>query len=260
MFEICFTTTLSDPQGALLPCARRLWPALTPRFGAFAAYVTSDTDPAWFEFLESRDVAFQIAAPGTEGVGEQRRQALAVALANAAPRFLLFGDLAQTLRWLDREPDDLDRVVRHLPRWDCLAIGRSDAALQAEPAGIRNADALVNHTLALLTGRPWDLAAGVRGLSRHAARLILDHCDEPTVGTDVAWPLLCEIHGLSVGYCEAHGTASGMAPDGFDLDPTAWAARVRTAAQRLEAMAPFVDYYQSAQPAVPAAMCRAAID
>ena len=250
MFEICLATALSDPEGSLLPGAAEAWPALTTRFGAIAANVTSDTHPSWIDFLDARGVAFQITPPDAEATGEQRRRALEVALSAAAPRYVVSADPVQILHWLREAPADLDRALRHVPRWDCLVIGRSACAYQTEPAGVRETDALVNRALVLLTGRQWDLAAGARGFSRHAARLVAELCDEPTAGSDIAWPLLCEIHGLSLGYLEAEGLrqcSAGQVPRHAgscpDSDPSFWIRQMRFASQKVDAMKPFIDYY-----------------
>jgi len=256
MLEICLATALCDPSGQLLARARALWPELTTRFGAVAVHVTRDTHEGWFELLEHHRIPFEISPADADTVGEHRRRALQVALSGAAPSLLLYADPGQLLRWLERSPQDLDRLLRHIPRWDCLVIGRSPAAFAAAPAPRRDTEALVNHVCRLLTGRDWDLGLAARGLSRHAAHLIVERCDERTAGSNVTWPLLCEIHGLSLSYAEADEAAAGELDDfdhggggeqhALDDAPRAWMRRMQLAGQHLDALRPFLDYYQSA--------------
>ena len=71
---------------------------------------------------------------------------------------------------------------------------------------------------------------------------------EDTIGNDMAWPLLIEQAGMTLGYLEAEGLTyetntvyANNLQDREDADPAAWMLRVYTANQHIDAMRPFLN-------------------
>ncbi len=243
----CLVTAVCDPPGELLGKAELLWPALRARFSDIAVHVTTNTHAGWFEFLEARDVPMATAAAAWDHIGLHRRRALNVGLTSSTASHLLYADPDHIMRWVERYPADLDRTLATLNAWDCLVIGRSKAAFAAAPRRLRDTEAVVNHTFALLSGFQWDVMMAARGLSRTAASLLVHTCQEDSIGNDVAWVLRCLRHGLEVGYVAADGLRYETNPvyannckDREDEDPAAWMLRVKAANQHIDAMRPFL--------------------
>lgn len=239
----CLVTAICDPPGALLEKAARLWPELERRFTDIAVHVTTNTHPGWFELLARNDVPVATADASWDQIGRHRRRALQMGLASSRAPCLFYVDPDHILRWVERNPDDLNGVLTEIGNWDCLVVGRTPAAFAAAPRRLRDTEAIVNHIYTLQTGCDWDLMMAARGFSRRAANLIANTCREDTIGNDVAWPLLCMQHDLSVGYVAADGlryeTNEVYARDGQDDqddDPVAWMLRIKAAWQQIEAM------------------------
>jgi len=245
---VCLVTALCDPPGELLDKAERLWPALAERFEQIAMNVTTDTHPAWRAFLREKCVPSTESPPAWDHIGLHRRRSLAAGLAHGNLDRLLYADPDHILRWVERMPEELDRVLALVGCWDCLVIGRSPAAFCAAPERLRATEVVVNRIYALMTGHSWDLMMAARGFSRRAAEHVVRASREDTIGNDVAWPLELEHVGMSLGYTEAEGLTyetntvyARQAIDSEDADPPAWMLRVYAAYQQVEAMRPFLN-------------------
>jgi hypothetical protein len=244
---VCLATALRDAPGELLPKAAQLWPELQGRFAGIAMHVTSDTCDEWRSFLRARQVPFVESPPAWDHIGLHRRRSLALGLERSSVGRFLYADPDHILRWVERQPAELDRVVEVLHRWDGLIIGRSEAAFRAAPARLRRTESVINHIYRLMTGNDWDLMMAARGFSRRAAEIVVATSTCDTLGNDVEWPLLMERAGLNLGYVAADGLtyetnpvyASGIA-DALDDDPAAWMLRVYAARQHVEAMRRFL--------------------
>jgi len=244
---VCLVTALRDAPGELLDKTERLWPALRARFGLIAMNVTTDTHPAWRTFLEAHSVPVTWGAPAWDRIGAHRRASLAVGLEHCNLERLLYADPDHILRWVERTPEELDRVLDLVGRWDCLVVGRSPAAFDRAPERLRSTEVVVNRIYALMTGRHWDLMMAARGFSRRGAEHVVRECHEDTIGNDVAWPLEIERMGMTLGYTEADGLTyetntvyARSIADTQDGDPEAWMLRVYAASQHVEAMRPFL--------------------
>ena len=245
---ICLATALSDPEAELLPKAVGLWPELTRLFSVQAIHVTSNTHPDWLDFLDERKVPVRLSDPDWDHIGLHRRRSLEIALDNHPAERLLYVDPDHIMRWLERMPDELENLLALVGAWDCLIIGRTPTAFAAAPARLRETEVLVNQVYALMRGRRWDLMMAARGFSRAAAEHIVRACREDTIGNDVAWPLLTEQAGMSLGYVEADGLTyetnrvyANNLTDQEDADPEAWMLRVYTTNQHIDAMRPFLN-------------------
>ncbi len=244
---VCLATALCDPEAELLPKARRLWPSLRQLFASQAIHVTNDTHPDWLAFLEANQVPTRQASPAWDHIGLHRRRSLEIALDHFDSERLIYLDPDHVLRWLEREPDELQKLLALVGAWDCLIIGRSPEAFARAPQRLRDTEAVVNQVYALISGRHWDLMMAARGFSRQAAEHITRHCREDTLGNDVAWPLLVEQAGMTLGYAEASGLTyetntvyANDLEDSEDGDPAAWMLRVYAANQHIDAMRPYL--------------------
>lgn len=166
-------------------------------------------------------------------VGKHRRAAVGLAATPEASR-VLYCDLDHVLRWVEVDRTELERCLEE-PSADFVVIGRSERAMRACPARLRDTEAIVNHIYRLVTGHAWDLMFAVRSMTPAAARVIVDRSTEDTIANDVEWPVLAERSGLSVGYREADGLSYrvprdfDVAHDAHDANPSEWAHRVELA-------------------------------
>jgi hypothetical protein len=100
----------------------------------------------------------------------------------------------------------MDAVAAEIPSYDLLVLGRTERAWATHPPYQAETEPLFNKAFALVSGRPWDIGAGSRGLSRRAAEMLLETSQEPTIGVDAEWPLLLlNRHGVRVGYRTCEG-------------------------------------------------------
>jgi hypothetical protein len=244
-----FATTVADREGHLFGKLRELLPAVLARFQGLAVLATTTTDERVLTLLESVGASIDTTEPDGNVIGRHRRQAIALALEKGVAEHILYADTDHLLRWIENDAVEFDLVLQRMRDWDCTVIGRGPRSFAALPRRLLQTEAIVNHIYALITGRNWDLMMAARGLSRHAAAMIVEQCAVDTIGNDAAWPLFCEERGFSVGYVEAEGltyqTNADYAhnlDDSLDQDPRAWARRVQLAWQHVEAMLPYMKH------------------
>jgi hypothetical protein len=166
-------------------------------------------------------------------VGAHRRESVSMAL-GSSPDLILYSDLDNILRWADADPAELAKVLRSREA-EFTVVGRTDRAMRACPARLRETENIVNHIYRLATGRSWDLMFAVRTMTPPAAEIVLNECTENSIANDVEWPLVVERHGVDIGYQEADGLSYRTGPDIdsaadiYDADPMKWIQRIEIA-------------------------------
>lgn len=247
MSDTALATVVHDPQGHLLGKLDGLLPGLRGRFDPLTAHATASTHRGILERLEAVGAGLTTAPADTDAIGRHRREALALALKTGATAHVLYLDLDHALRWSENDASELDAAVRRIRRSDCTVIGRGPRSMTALPRRLAATESVVNEIFRLVSGRAWDVLMAGRGLSHRAAEAIVEGSDVNTIGTDCAWPLLCQSRGFVLDYLEADGLTyrteadyAADAEDRRDEDPTAWALRIKLAAQHVEAMRPYM--------------------
>lgn len=247
--------THHDPDGRLVAQTRRVLPALAAAVDAAVVLLTAQTVPEGEAAIELAGASAVRSAPdlpvGHLHLGLWRRSALAAAVASHPEADLfLFCDLDRALHWAEFFPDELRAALVFAASHDCTVFGRTPRAFATHPRAQRDTEALANHGFALAAGLPWDMMTAARGLSRAAARLVVDSCRDDTVGSDCSWPLICRRAGLRLAYLETEGMefetldrfgdqiADLGGPqawlDRFDADPRQWASRLELARAEVE--------------------------
>jgi hypothetical protein len=262
--NVVLAATQHDPEGRLYDQTARTLPALANIFGGMAFLVSHATQERSLTLLGSAgaQVRLEIAeqrAASWRGLGLARRAAIELALGLEAP-FILFCDFDRMIHWVERYPEELARVVTSLPEHDFTVLGRTERAFASHPRVQRDTEAIINHVYATIGGRPWDVTAAARGLSRSAAAAILEGCPDQSIGTDVSWPLFLQrIGSFTLGYIAAEGlefeTADRYGPEvaaaggrerwmaRLDADPHHWAQRLDLARVEVEAAVPYIGMY-----------------
>ncbi len=243
---VALAVVAHDPRNELLGKLEEHLPALSELFDGIGVMASIEATSAALELFERHGAAIlrEDLPAGVDTIGRRRRGSLAAALQTGASH-VLFTDLDHSMRWLEREPDDLRDALTALPDADFTIVGRTPDVFAEAPAPLRETEGLCNAFYERLTGRPWELFIAVRGMSAATAQLIVDECDEDTIATDVAWPLFVESRGCSLAYREARlhyenhrWFATGVSErDRIEADPRAWAFRMHLARQMFDAFA-----------------------
>lgn len=244
--SVALATVAHDPKDVLLPKLREHLPRLREVFDAIGVMASvSATDEAVTRLRDhGASVERETRPDGVDTIGRRRRGCVAVAL-RAGTDHVLYADMDHAMRWLERAPDDLLETLAALADADLTIVGRPPEVFAEAPAPLRETEALCNRFYERLTGRPWELFIAVRGMSRAAAQLIVDECDEDTIATDVAWPLFLEARGCTLAYRESRlpyenhtWFASGVSEkERIEADPRSWALRFGLARQMMDAFA-----------------------
>lgn len=245
--QIVLAATHHDPDGRLYDQAARVLPRLRELPLEIALMLTPQTGPATTELLSAAGARFAAGDAGLPTghlhLGLWRRGALAVALAQFPQADqILFCDFDRALHWAELHPDELRAALGRLGRHDLTVLGRTPRAFASHPRAQAETEAFANAVFARVWGEPWDVCAAARGLSARAARLLVERCDDDTVGSDCSWPLIARAAGLSVGYLPTEGLefetldryADEVAAlggtqawlDRFDADPRNWLYRM----------------------------------
>jgi hypothetical protein len=243
---VALATVAHDPRNVLVPKLAEHLPALREVFDGIGVMGSRSTTSTTISLLEEHGVLVEqeTEPDGVDTIGRRRRGCLRVALQTGADH-VVYADMDHAMRWLEREPDDLRSTLAALPDADFTIIGRPPDVFAEAPGPLRDTEGICNQFYERLTGRPWELFIAVRGMSRGAAQLIVDECDEDTIANDVAWPLFAESRGLSLAYRESRlpyenhsWFASGVSEkERIEADPRAWAFRFYLAKQMMDAFA-----------------------
>lgn len=246
MRAVSLATTVHDPVGRFSEAISKVAEALRTTFPVMAFNISDATRPEVHEALLPLGGRIMVHAAGESIIGKARRDSLALA-GSELPA--LYSDFDHLLRWLQFGAGDLKRVLATAPGIDCLVVGRTADAMAAGPRRLRETEAIVNYTHALLTGDSWDLMFAVRRLSPKAIELILAEGQVDTLANDVEWPLLIRKAGLSLGYAESDALfyrtveEFGDNQDTGDDDPLQWVRRIEFAAAHATAMRPFLSEF-----------------
>jgi hypothetical protein len=223
---------------------------LRSAFGAgFAMHATNVTSTKVLDFLVDDLGAHVGTAPPDGRVGAHRRAAVAMTLDLDDPPAdaILYSDLDHVLRWVEDDPDELERTIARIATCDVLVVGRSPEAMAASPRRLRETEAIVNQAFGLVAGHEgWDVMFAVRGFTRAAARAIVDSSTQDSIANDVDWPLLAITQGLRVEHAAAGGLSYrttddfGADADRRDDDAAGWIQRIEMAAVHAKAMRPYL--------------------
>jgi hypothetical protein len=245
--QCVLAATHHDPDQRLAPIVARLLPTLQTIYTGIAVTTTSQTPTEAVADLHTDNVVLATGSQdlpiGHLHLGLWRRKALETAYrAYPQAQYFHFCDLDRVLHWVDYYPEELRQVLATAHSYDFVVLGRTARAFASHPRVQCETEALANRTFALVNGDSWDIAAAARCLSPRAAQLIIERCDDDTVGSDCSWPLLARrAPDLSVGYIETEGLefetldryADEIAAlggrqewiDRMDADPHQWLAR-----------------------------------
>jgi hypothetical protein len=252
--------TYHDPEGRLCEQLRRALPILLEIFSGLAVRASHASSPRSISLLDSVEaLVIQEQRRRTSNpphLGIARREAIALALKTESSS-IMYSDGDRVLHWAERHPAELARVAEQLPECDFTVMGRTDRAFQSHPRVQRDTEAIINHVFEMASGKPWDVTAGARGLSRRSAEAILKGCFDEDLSTDVSWPLyLRSLGGFSFAYLRTEGLefetpdrygreiedAGGHAEwmRQFDSDVERWVGRLDLARGHVAAMLPYV--------------------
>ena len=189
---VVLAVTVHQPDERLAAMIEEYLPALVSCYAAATAFCSQETHPSILHLLRSHGVHVHVntqASIGIRRIGEVRRRTVGAGLLEGTSH-LQMCDFDRALHWVAHYPEELRAVIKDIPNYDFLVLGRTERAWATHPPYQAETEPLFNHVFALATGRAWDVGAGSRGLSRRAAEFLLEISKEQTVGTDAEWPLL----------------------------------------------------------------------
>ncbi len=204
---VALAVTAHQPDERLASMVETHLPVLMSCYTSVAAFCSQETHPSILALLRLRGVVVHIdseMSAGIQRIGDVRRHTIRVGL-EAGTSHLQMCDFDRAIHWVARYPQELKAVIDDIPNYDLLVLGRTDRAWATHPPYQAETEPLFNRVFDLVTGLPWDVGAGSRGLSRRAAELLLRVSEERGVGVDAEWPLIMlKQKGHAVGHrlCE----------------------------------------------------------
>ena len=236
--------TLHDPEGRMVPYLASSLPILRELYGFLLVIATPNSDPRTISAL--RNGGIDVILEGTDEIGTNRRQVVALGLRKGATPFLQYCDFDRLLYWTWYYPQELAQLVSGaVPGADYLAIGRTAEAFASHPPVQQELEALTNRVFSYVFGHEMDVTAGSCGLSRAAAEHILRHSQEKSNATDTEWPMIIACLAppeLTVDYIAVQGlafeTTTFYGPGAYAAADHAanWARRTRLARDSIEAV------------------------
>ena len=233
MTEITAVVTEHDPDDSLYALTEIYLTQIISLYRSVIALCSTSTSSETRMLLRRQGVEVRCdALPiGIQNMGLIRRAAISAGI-DAGGRIIHLCDFDRLLHWEMAYPDELRSLLREMPDNDFTVLGRTERAFLTHPACQVETERLSNHIFELVTDRAWDVAGGSRGLSRRAAKWLLDTSAEQHVGVDAEWPILL-IANLEL--CVEYRSCEGLefeTPDRFPEQVAetggvaAWIARV----------------------------------
>lgn len=197
-------TTVHDPHGQMLEIAQRELPTLSKVYGGRAIFeITSNTDLQLRNLLADHGY-IRCDQPGD--IARARRKLLKSGLLfyPIATHYHLV-DFDRLLHWWLNYPNELARVVNHLPDHDFAVLGRTSRAMATHPFAQRETERLADILFSLGTRQKIDVLTASRGISSGIAqRIMACSVAEGPAGVDCEWPLIAS-RFCEVGYIETEG-------------------------------------------------------
>jgi hypothetical protein len=245
---VALALTVHQPDERLASLVSAQLPALVARYAALTAFCSRVTHPTILDLLQQHGAIVQVDADEPSvihSIGAARRATIRLGL-SAGTTHLQMCDFDRAIHWVAHHPQDLEGIIADIPSYDLLVLARTSRAWTTYPPYQRETEPLFNKVFEMVTGLPWDVGAGSRGLSRRAVETLLQISQEMTVGIDAEWPmLLLERDGYRVGHRRCEGlefeTADRYGPEieaagGYraweaqmSADPQRWVFRLEVA-------------------------------
>ena len=246
--SVALVATVHQPDERLASMAKAHLPSLVARYASVMALCSGSTHPTILGLLRGCGATVHVdrkSFAGIEQIGQVRRTTLRRGL-QAGTSHLQMCDFDRALHWVAHYPQELEAIIASIPAFDLLVLGRTARAWATHPPYQTETEPLFNKVFALVSGLPWDVGAGSRGLSRRAAETLLSISRECSVGVDAEWPLLLlNRNGFCVGHRACEGlefeTADRFGPEieaagsygaweaQMSADPARWAFRLKLA-------------------------------
>ncbi|MCZ7572392.1 MAG: hypothetical protein M5U01_27890 [Ardenticatenaceae bacterium] len=204
---VALVAPLYDADGGLLEVAAPLWPLLRELYCEIIVEASRQTPPhVLAAYREAGALVFsEFEAPNNIAhLGQVRLRALQRAVARGHSCLHLC-DWDRALHWARTFPDELRTVLPAIPDYDFLVMGRTRRAFDSHPHAQRETEHLANEAFAAITGEPFDVSGGSRGVSATAAVALQRWSRVFGVGSDGEWPVLAHRLGLRCGWFAAEG-------------------------------------------------------
>lgn len=212
-------TTVHDPHGQMLEVAQKELLTLLRTYGYKAVFeITNNTNVELRNLLGDYGY-IRCNQPGD--IAEARRRLLRAGLLfyPTATHYHLV-DFDRLLHWWLNYPNELVRVINHLPDHDFLILGRTARALGTHPFVQRETERLADWLFSLGTRQRVDVLTASRGMANGIAQRILA-CSVATgpAGVDCEWPLIasrfCQLDYIATEGLEYESDTFGLCRKGL---------------------------------------------
>ncbi|MGB9722786.1 MAG: hypothetical protein ACP5OO_01540 [Chloroflexia bacterium] len=212
----------------------RLLPRLQEAYSGIALALPPEADPERVLGLQER-LGHTLIVPMDWSHGRHAALQKALELAGSHVHHTA---LEVLLPWVERFPEEWQRVLAEIPRSDCLIVGRSRRAWATYPLSVQETERSINNIFSALFGQPVDLGSGVRGFSRPAVLFLLAHSPPGRAPVEAEWPVLLKRAGFAVDLTTVDGLewedfpdeeARRQASERYDREIGNWLRRAKTA-------------------------------
>lgn len=243
--SVCLATSWY-PRGEL-PRFRRLLPLLEEKYaGIVISFIPSDDQKIIQQFTSgkfssSSKLTFHVNTDGRNGRYLSVKKALDI-----PADFIHYVDMDRLLHWVETRPDEWQKMVEEVEKFDCVIFGRTDTAYQTHPQALITTEKISNRVVSHILRSDMDVSAGSKSFSRSAAQYIIDHCQsDNSIGSDAEWPIQLKQAGFRLEYIRVDGLdwesadqfmQRAASPEeqanaalNYDADPNHWSQRVKIA-------------------------------
>jgi len=199
--RIGLITVTHDPKGANLYLIEAFHQKLAEVYTELFITISNETSLEVVEVLENSKFNTKIIPKN--GAADARRSAVEFGLQGTSS-FYHYCDFDRLLTWCKNHFGELEKLIKEIPNFNYLIIGRSERAFSTHPTAWIETEKITNLICTMELGKEVDITAGSCSFSRVCAEFIHKYSNAKM--TDAEWPMIIKrICKQEVGYLNVEG-------------------------------------------------------
>lgn len=201
MKSVGLICTVHDPNGKNLDLVKKYSFMLCSIYSDVFMTVSDETDESLTS--ELRKNKFNIEIIPKKGAAYARREVLKFGL-SGSDEYFHYCDFDRLLTWAKNYRSELKDVIKRIPEYDYLILGRTEKAFRTHPVEWIETEKITNRIFSLELHKDADVTAGSCAFSRRSGILISENSKAKM--TDAEWPMIVKrIGGMDVNYMPVDG-------------------------------------------------------
>ncbi|TFE02364.1 hypothetical protein [Jeotgalibacillus salarius] len=227
MKKVDLIAVVHDPRGNLLFRLKKSEETMMGLYNKVWITVSNESSEQLLQYL-CHESPFHVKVIPKGGAAHARRAVVAFGLDSSCSHYH-YCDLDRLLTWISYHPEELSLLVRDIPQYDYLVIGRTDQAMYTHPESWVETEKITNKICSLTLGWEIDITAGSCAFSNEIGEVINQYSEAKM--TDAEWLMIAkkracvEVSTIQVNGLEYHESIN--APTTSVEEAEQWFSRLR---------------------------------